>query len=193
MNILYIHGWGSSFDPHSEKSLSLAQIGNVYGIDLDYTQPLNTTINLVLTALTVNDIDLVVGTSMGGYMANLIGNKYSIPYVMINPAIDPATTLSRYAGHGYDFNGNSYNLSHAAITQYPEMSMSGNQAPALLLLDMADELLDPSLVINLVRNSSTITTHTWEGGSHRFDHMDDALDTIRTFDNTNSSYGFGDN
>ncbi|MEO1945163.1 MAG: YqiA/YcfP family alpha/beta fold hydrolase, partial [Candidatus Thioglobus sp.] len=43
-------------------------------------------------------IDLLVGTSMGGYMVAAIGDKLGVPFVAINPAIEPRESLKKTPG-----------------------------------------------------------------------------------------------
>lgn len=36
IKIFYVHGWGSEFDPTSDKVLALAELGEVYGITVNW-------------------------------------------------------------------------------------------------------------------------------------------------------------
>lgn len=40
IRIMYLHGYGSRFDPHSDKMQVLSRLGEVFGPDLDYGQGL---------------------------------------------------------------------------------------------------------------------------------------------------------
>ena len=48
-----------------------------------------------------------------------------------------------------------------------------------LLLDLGDELLDSTATLNSY--GSFMQPLTFEGGSHRFEHMSEALDNIATY------------
>jgi len=192
MNILYIHGWGSRFDPTNDKILLLSEIGNVTGVDVDYTQPISEIQETIYNAMIADDIDLLVGTSMGGYMANLMGTAWCVPYVMINPATDPAISLQKYIGAGIDYYDRHYTLRAETLTTFTSMSDNTN-VPGLLLLDMADDVCNAVETNQMFLNSSNVSTYTWNDGSHRFDHMAESLPLIEDFDARNLSYGFGDN
>lgn len=192
MNILYIHGWGSRFDPTSDKILLLSEIGNVTGVDVDYTQPISEIQETIYNAMIADDIDLLVGTSMGGYMANLMGTTWSVPYVMINPATDPAISLQEYIGSGIDYYDRHYTLNIKTLTSFYKMS-DRSKVPGLLLLDMDDDVCDAVETNQMFKNSEHVKTFTWTNGSHRFDHMPESLSLIEDFDARNLSYGFGDN
>lgn len=181
MNIMYLHGFGSNFDPESNKVKMLSTIGNVSGIDIDYTESYDLIVRQIINAIIDNDSDLIVGTSLGGYFANAVGVKSGIPFVMINPAVDPKNQLKKYVGSGIDFTGKKYTLTKDTINGY---------APALkdpcgiLLLDEGDEVIDSAETVKYFKGAYYTTG--FAGGSHRFDHMEDSLFIISSFYNTNS-------
>ena len=129
---------------------------------------------------------------MGGYMAHKMGTECSVPYVMINPATDPATTLQKYLGSGVDYYNQKYTLHEDTLTSFPPMSDSEN-VPALLLLDMDDDVCDANNTNQIFKTSKCVTTNTWTNGSHRFDHMEESIPLINAFEGKNLSYGFGAN
>jgi predicted esterase YcpF (UPF0227 family) len=47
---------------------------------------------------TIRNYDNVylVGSSLGGFMANYFSNKYSLPVVLVNPCLDPVISLVKY-------------------------------------------------------------------------------------------------
>lgn len=169
MNILYVHGYKAKFDINSPKNQSLSKIGTVYGIDIDFNDTYDYIIQQLIDALSKYDIDLIVGTSMGGYLANMLGTSTGIPFVMINPAIDPKGALTKY------------NHSKEVIDSYDPISYN---AAGLLLLDLGDDVIDPHETIEYFYRS--YETHTFEDGSHRFDHMDESLELITHFYNASS-------
>ena len=48
MNIAYLHGFASNFDPQSNKVNILKKIGSVDGVDIDYCQDAKTLIELMI-------------------------------------------------------------------------------------------------------------------------------------------------
>ena len=191
MNVLYIHGWGSRFDANSDKIAELSKVYKVFGVSIQYTDPLAKIQENLYNALVSFEVDFLVGTSMGGYMAHATGNRYSIPYVMINPAIDPAITLLKYVGSGLDHYGSPYELTEAQCKTFPAISESN--VPGLLLLDMDDDVIDANKTAQIFLNSEQVQTYTWKNGSHRFDHMKDAVPIIQEFEKAWMSYGSGNN
>ena len=79
LNILYIHGLGgSSNESDILKSDSINIISN--NIDYDNTD--------ILKDLLKEDIDGVVGHSLGGLLAYYISNEKNIPSLLFNPAFE---------------------------------------------------------------------------------------------------------
>lgn len=150
----------------------------------------------------------LVGTSLGGYWAARFGNHFGIPAVLINPTIHPHQSLRRYVGHKLlNFVTRSRNILRDEVpASYGDIERSGD---FLVLLDKGDEVLDyhlaekwfvsgnnsadsgkngdpsgtaqpPETASETVRRDSCKVL-TFEGGSHRFSHMEEALPHIRQF------------
>jgi len=194
MNILYVHGFGSCYDASNPKIVELSNLGKVFGVDLNYCDSQEKNQKIIYDSLIKDDIDLLVGTSMGGYMVHKMANEYSIPYVMINPAINPSETLKKYEGLGvYEFQGCKYNLTKETISNFAHMQENCGCTPGLLLLDLDDKIIDAKETVKLFLDSKWVDTFSWSSGSHRFDHMSESVPIIKDFISDTMSYGFGDN
>lgn len=174
--ILYIHGFGSRFDPQSDKVKALSCLGNVKGITVDYTTMPSLIEKQLMSACTDFQVDLIVGTSLGGYWANRIGVQIGVPFVSINPAISPNSTLQKYIGCGQTYYGDNYELTSKTVDAYADFSAQGC---GLILLDMADELLDSVATKNRLKDKFKV--HCFDGGTHRFSHMNEAIPIIEEF------------
>lgn len=188
MNILYIHGFGSRFKPQSDKVKSLSSLGVVHGVDIDYTDSKSVITQQLRDIIIQKDIELLIGTSMGGYFSAEVGQMIGLPYVMINPVMDPSVTLNKYIGEGIDHYGRPYHLEKNTVEEYDQMMLENQHG--LLLLDKGDELIDYRETVRLLTNTQTLA---FEGGSHRFDHINESLGTIQHYANTLSVVlGFGE-
>jgi predicted esterase YcpF (UPF0227 family) len=174
MNILYLHGYKAKFDIDSPKNKILSQIGKVHGFDIDYDKPYEDIESDFLKKMGENKIDLLVGTSMGGYLANRLGTEYGVPFVMINPVIDPRAVLEKY------------NHSPEIVESYKCKAII--HPCGLLLLDRGDTVIPIGPTLEYFNDF--YETHIFEGGDHRFQHMEDSLIKIIFFYN-NSITGFG--
>ncbi|WP_152206982.1 YqiA/YcfP family alpha/beta fold hydrolase [Marinobacter changyiensis] len=188
MNIYYCHGFASRFDPGSSKLELLSELGPVYGHDMDYTQPADEVVHQCIDKLIGADIDIVVGTSMGGWLASVVGSRTGIPFVAINPAITPSQTLMKHVGKGVDYQGNEYELTASAVKSYGSLPKDGC---GLILLDEGDDVIDWRETYSTYHERFSVVS--FPGGSHRFDHMEAALPLIQNFfDRSSLVYGLGE-
>ncbi|WP_278349951.1 MULTISPECIES: YqiA/YcfP family alpha/beta fold hydrolase [Marinobacter] len=170
----YLHGFASRFDITSDKLKTLAKLGPVYGHDIDYTQGAEDVIEDSLDKLMQVNPDLLVGTSMGGWLAGVLGAESGVPFVAINPVTDPAHTLRHWIGQGVDHQGQAYQLTDEVVSSYYPFTHHGS---GIVLLDQGDELLPWKDTVGALGDYFPV--HSFEGGSHRFEHMEEALKLIR--------------
>jgi hypothetical protein len=175
MNILYIHGFGSQFDPTHEKIVALATLGKVTGVNVDYCKGFESVFNKVRDVVSTDGIDLIVGTSMGGYMAAHVGAETGVPFVSINPAITPVSSLQKWMGTFADHNGNTKSLTESTIDSYPDIATTGY---GLVLLDHNDEVIKAGDTVRLLEDKFHV--EMFSGGNHRFAHMEQAMPLIAT-------------
>ena len=176
MQIHYIHGFASAFDPSSVKLQTLSRLGPVSGQTVDYTQPTDRLIERAIAQTNWDDIDLIAGTSMGGWLAAVLGTRLGIPFVAINPSVQPQLTLGKYLGPGVDYQGQLFELTAEAVDSYFDLPTGGQ---GLILLDEGDEVIDAKAT------QAALSAHypviSFPGGNHRFAHMEDALPLIQDF------------
>ncbi|WP_428355369.1 YqiA/YcfP family alpha/beta fold hydrolase [Methyloprofundus sp.] len=162
MNILYIHGFKSQFKEQSAKVQALNKLGKVFGVTLDYTNAFKEIKNILHKFVLDKDIDLVVGTSLGGYYSSIIGD-------------------------GFTFTGDAYTLKKETITTYPGFALEGC---GLILLDRGDKLINSEETLSTLENF--YGTRIFEGGNHRFEHINESLREIEDFfERPSLVYGFG--
>ena len=86
MKIAYLHGLESSIDQKDPKIIFLNdKFDKVYTPQINYRDD-NTFDKLIKDIKSLNP-DLIVGSSMGGYVSYLIGSKLSIPTLLFNPGV----------------------------------------------------------------------------------------------------------
>ena len=185
MKILYVHGFGSNYHPTKPKVQLLRILGEGVGVDVDYCEGFDAAFQKVKVAAMT--CDLIVGTSMGGFMASHVGAVLNIPFVALNPAIVPRETLLKYVGSFVDYNGNKKVLDQAVVAHYPDFKTVGGCG--LILLEAGDNVIDPKQTLVALDNVYSIKMI--EGGSHRFDSLSDQMEAIAEFVNrAEVVYGF---
>ena len=78
--ILYLHGLES--EQGGTKVSFLATKGMVYAPEMNYES-----LNLHEFILTLGIPDLIIGSSMGGYVADVIGSRLGVDVLLFNPAL----------------------------------------------------------------------------------------------------------
>ena len=86
MKIAYLHGLESSNDPTSSKIIWLNNnFDQVYTPSIKYHNKDSFTI--IIAHIKKQNPDYIIGSSMGGYFAYLIGATLGIPTILFNPAV----------------------------------------------------------------------------------------------------------
>jgi len=175
--ILYIHGFNSS--PASEKAQQFQsfcqQLGNVDiaipELSHDPEQALSQLQALIENA--AGKIHLLVGSSLGGYYATWLSEKYNCRAALVNPAVSPVKNLGEeflgtqknyYSGIEYEFT-----REYALFLDTLDINPVTSPENFLLLLQTGDEVLDYRLAVERYQGSIQIVQ---EGGSHRFEEFD---------------------
>ena len=174
MKILYIHGFGSHYDPTHDKIQMLETLGTVVGVNVDYCHGFTTVFNTALDAVVAEEINLIVGTSMGGYLAAHVGAKAGIPFVSLNPATNPGVALQKWVGTFKDYADNDKCLTPSTVESYPSITQDG---AGLIVVESGDEIICAADTIALLKDVFRVELFT--GGSHRFTNLTRVLPIIQ--------------
>lgn len=136
MNILYLHGLESKLSPAKRKILE--KYGEVYAPDLDYNQNPNV-IDTILKMYEKIDINTVMGSSMGGFVAYHVSNALFRPALLFNPALRKRTVLQNIPNDNNNYN----NLKHIIIGQRDDVVIPTDT------LSFISENFNPITEINL--------------------------------------------
>ncbi|MCW4149480.1 esterase [Halomonas sp. 18H] len=121
---------------------------------------------------------MVVGSSMGGFLASVLAERHDLTAALINPAVAPVRLVADWVGmtHVNPYTGESFRVEDAHRRALADMTPAG-VAPwrYLLLLGTADETLAPQDARQLYRGARTILH---PGGDHGFSALADYLPAI---------------
>ncbi len=95
-NIVYLHGLESG--QGGPKVSYLSEKGMVYAPRMNYE-----TLDLKEFILTLGMPDLIIGSSMGGYVADVIGSRLGVDVLLFNPALH-----NRSIPVNHEYYGNQY-------------------------------------------------------------------------------------
>jgi hypothetical protein len=194
--IIYLHGFNSaSVDldgnllTSKEKLLVMQEFCSkkeiaFYTPNVDYRDFQNIIENLLFDWNLYLDqgYDVIfMGSSMGGFASEYLAMKTGCKAIMINPAISPSELLTQFIGvtENYEI-GLPYQWDQYHCEQYlqyeQELASSNRPLDRTILLDMADELIDAEKT--LLKYQAIANVVTYDGGSHSFEHMRQALPVI---------------
>tara|TARA_R110001583_G_scaffold12280_11_gene54679 strand:- start:11616 stop:12230 length:615 start_codon:yes stop_codon:yes gene_type:complete len=194
-NILYIHGFNSS--PYSLKAEQTRQYFCDNFPEVNFVCPqLATSPNAAISQLehilraksidsTNNEAWFLIGSSLGGYFANYLANKYQLHAVLINPAIKPFTLLEDYIGE----QKNTYTNTIYQVTEQHMVDLKAieQSAPSfddeqknnyLIMVQTGDEVLDYQQAVDKYQHCRLIVE---QGGDHSFIGFEEKLPIIADF------------
>lgn len=124
---------------------------------------------------------LFMGSSMGGFSSEYLALKTGSKAILINPAITPSQLLPKFIGVEANFEtGQPYQWQQAQCDQFQtyetELQNSDVNLDLIVLLDKGDELLDSEIAYLKYKDSAKV--YMYDGGSHSFEHMRQALPVI---------------
>ena len=185
--ILYLHGFNSS--PQSYKARLLlehmqdAGLGDYIEIPEIPPQPADAIALLQQRAETMQQYGEIsfAGSSLGGFYATWLAEKYASPAVLINPAVRPHELLVKYLGTNRNYyTAESWTLDESHIEQFRKLYIEEVTDPQryLLLLQTGDETLDYTEAVEKYAGCHSIIE---QGGSHEFDGFERYLDKVLSF------------
>ncbi len=180
--LVYIHGFGSS-----SKSGKASIIRKFFGDEVIAPSlspipelAMDTLEQIVLCLKKNNQEIFFMGSSLGGYYATYLAEKYHTKAVLINPAIRPYDTLASRIGMNpsyYDFSNYEFTQKHIDFLKNYDVKRP-NSADFLLLLQTGDKVLDYTQAVEKFQGAFLDIE---EGGSHGYDGFESKIDMIKRF------------
>jgi len=185
--LLYLHGFNSS--PQSHKAQLITRYMNERGcLDLLICPQIPSVpgeARLFLEQLVEETLDKhqfsYAGSSLGGYYATYLAEKYSGSAVLINPSVKPYETLRAHLGENkFYFDEGCWEFDESHIQQLTDMDVrSITQAERyLILLQTGDETLDYREAELKYKNAQCIIE---QGGNHSFTGLERHIKQIMLF------------
>ncbi len=178
--ILYLHGFASCGE--GNKSLLLKSYfgaENVIAPDLP-PSPIDA-IDLIEEILGSKNIDCLIGSSLGGYYATVLAEKYRMKAILLNPSTQPWETLAAYTGWQKRFcDEEVFEFKPVYLEQLKMLQTAPDKGRYLLLLQSGDEVLDYTKAQSFYNKHKIIVEY---GGNHRFENLDEYLSMVEKFIN----------
>lgn len=184
--LIYIHGFKSS--PLSEKATEVRRYIAHHDVQVDYQVPTlsdypDESYQQLTALVEANPGRLItlIGSSMGGFMATALAERYGLRAVLVNPAVRPSEMIRHiYGEHENPYTGNRFILDqqHADQLQQLEVATLSQPGNLLVMVQTGDETLDYRRAVDYYRGCKQIVE---EGGDHRFQQFDRHLPAIFEF------------
>ncbi len=176
--ILYIHGFASCGDSNKTRLLK-KHFDNVISPDIPVDP--DEAISFLQKLIVDNEVSLLIGSSLGGYYAAYLAEKFQIKTILLNPSTQPFLTLAPYIGENTFYcSGKSFEWTRTDINKLMSYAISKNsiKAPVLVLLQKGDEVLDYTKAEEVFEEYQMIVQ---EGGNHRFENLDEYIELVSEF------------
>jgi len=193
--LIYIHGFNSS--PASFKArllikytarLGLSENLLVPQLPFDPATAMEHLLEVVRGQLRNCDEDeqlSLIGSSLGGYYATWLAEKFDTRAVLINPAVRPYELFTEYMGTNLNlYTGEKNQLRREHLDQLRSFEVDSITKPDryLMLLQTGDEVLDYHQALE---KYAVVPMIVEEGGDHSFTGFDRHLETVLAFSGIN--------
>lgn len=182
MKILYIHGFNSAGYGDKINHLKMSfGARNIIAPTLDYN-PIEAVAQLefLTDAIRVKDELWIFGTSLGGFYTLYLAWKFKIKSVLINPSIDPYSSLKNQIGFQRNFKTNEeYYFSEEnleSLKNFYVKDLESLKDYVYVYLDEDDELLDSRRTAEYFKGFHVVV---FQGGNHRFTHMTELIEDFK--------------
>lgn len=176
--ILYLHGFGSCGEGNKSKVLR-AYFGEEQILSPDLPYAPQDAVAFIDRLIESEQIDLLVGSSLGGFYAAHFAEKYALNVILLNPSVTPWLTLSKYTGWQERFcDGEAFEFKEVYLKQLKSLQCAPQKGRYLVLLQSEDEVLDHNVARSFYEKQKVIVEY---GGNHRFENIDCYLSMIEVF------------
>lgn len=182
--VLYLHGFASS--SRSEKSVLTQTYFRQYlpqvkllTPDLPYTPA--AAMAAIDTALDGNEPNAIIGSSLGGFLATCLAERFGCRAALINPAVAPHNVLSRFLGeYEHPVLQQRYQVRQEHMAELEQLMPQQLSQPQnyLVLLQTGDEVLDYRQAVQFYHGAQL---NVVTGGDHSFTGYTDYLPAIAKF------------
>jgi uncharacterized protein len=181
--LIYIHGFNSA--PASFKARLVGERMRALGRGHEYFVPAlphrpAEAMALLCAAIEKNPHAALIGSSLGGYYATYLAERYALRAVLVNPAVKPYTLLRGYLGPQKNlYTGAAYELTAQHVAELEALDTTAITPERYLLLTRTgDEVLDYRDAVEKYRGARQ---RVIPGGDHGFDDFERYLDETLAF------------
>jgi predicted esterase YcpF (UPF0227 family) len=185
--LLYLHGFNSS--PESYKARALQAAMQEKGLEQYVEIPEIPPVPARAIEMLVDRVNhsrkshkvAFAGSSLGGFYATWLAERFGGKAVLINPAVCPHELLEKYLGENINYyTSEHWILNESHIQQFRELDVECITQPEryLVMLQTGDETLDYR---HAVEKYEGCNIEIEEGGDHAFVDFESHIDSLLRF------------
>ena len=182
--IVYLHGFNSAPQSHKAQALQrhLAErgLGDRFACPKLPPRPAEAIALVEREVLQPGRAVTLVGSSLGGFYATYLVEKYGLRAVLINPAVKPQRDLESYLGLQRNlYTGEEYELTREYLEEWRRLDAPEvHPERYLLLVETGDEVLDYREAVRKYAGARQVVI---EGGDHSLRSFPEHLPLILEF------------
>lgn len=182
--ILYLHGFNSA--PSSHKATLMRAWMEARGLGTSFIcpalpyRPREAIALMEKLAIDAGPSACLVGSSLGGFYATHLAEKFGLRAVLLNPAVAPFESLERVLGPQQNlYTGERYELRREDVDAWRDLDPpSVDPERYLLILETGDEVLDYRKALARFEGARTVLR---QGGDHTLQSFAEHLPRILRF------------
>ena len=182
--LLYIHGFNSS--PGSDKARQTEEWLALKHPDVSFVCPFLSPFPLLAMAeleavMAAQQVMGLIGSSMGGFYATWLAEKYGRPAVLVNPAVAPWQGRDYLLGDQENYHtGEVHRIEQQHLDQLEQFEVAALSEPSqlMVLVQTGDEVLDYRQAVAKYADCNLIVE---QGGDHGFRNYENHLLNIMKF------------
>ena len=185
-DIIYLHGFRSA--PQSSKAQALVHYLESVGYPGQWHVPrlavtpagVEQQLTQLIQSLQGRPFGLI-GSSLGGFFASAMAERFDVPAVLINPAVRPYELLTDYQGEQTNlYTGEVFEVTGEHLEQLRALDPPRIRNPErlMVLVQTGDETLDYRQAVERFSGANLVIE---EGGDHRFTTFEQHLPAIVDF------------
>ena len=185
--LIYLHGFNSSPAAHKAQVLrdyfsARDQLQHYQVPELDPVpeRAMQGLVRLLDAGVNKANITLL-GSSLGGYYASFLAERFGVGVVLVNPAVNPSSTLASCVGYNENYNTREkYEFTQEHLGQLARYEIAGIAYPEryLVFLQAGDDTLDYREAADKYRHCDL---HIEAGGTHGYSGFERIIPRIMAF------------
>jgi len=177
--ILYIHGFRTTKNSHTSKVLK-----KYFKDDIILAQhPIKPkdAISYLENIIETKGITSIIASSLGGFYATYLSQKYNLKTVLINPSVNPYKTTNKYLGTNTTQDGIEFKWKKKYLKQLEKLKIKSkklNHKNFYIFLQKEDQILNYKIANKRYKKGKILIE---KKGSHRFENLNRHLNSIDLF------------